>query len=136
MSAGWDDLFARLAPFAGGTLGLDANDGDGIAWSVDSFRRLRADRETIVFLGHAGRFYYPLWQEFWAINNNVLYLTEEMGIRSLGELRRVLNSSLEKEEGYRTEIRFVVVRCRTRPPNAVPMGGLELDVDDLEEVSA
>lgn len=70
---------------------------------------------TVVVYEHEQQYYYPLSMEFRLIDNNVLYLTEELRVNSMSEVFRILSSSMEKEEKWSNVFELVVVHTKRRP---------------------
>ena len=86
--------------------------------SLDYFRAVKQETELFLFIEFENKYYYPLWLEFRSINNHVLFLTEELGINSFNLLRRVLQSSMAKEEKWVNEMKALVYHSKTAPKNS------------------
>lgn len=82
---------------------------------LENFRKNIQDREMVLFFEFDNLLYLPVWFEFRSINNNLLYLIIELSIKDFGTLRRILASSLEKEEHIETEIKALVYKT-LKPP--------------------
>lgn len=86
--------------------------------SLDYFRAVKQETELFLFIEFENRYYYPLWLEFRSINNHVLFLTEELGINSFNLMRRILQSSMAKEEKWVNEMKALVYHTKSTPINA------------------
>jgi hypothetical protein len=53
--------------------------------------------------------------EFRLIDNNVLYLTEELGIDSIEKIFQLLTSSMNKEEKWSNEFIAIIVHTKQEP---------------------
>ena len=100
------------------------------------FRKLTPDVEHVLFYQHGNDIYFPVWFEFRSINNNLLYLFLEYQINSFDIVQQILNSSLEKEEKYRTTIRAVVVHVDQQPDRCMLLPGFIIEDEfrvDIDE---
>ncbi len=80
-----------------------------------NFRDALYPVSMVVVYEHAGRYYYPYSLEFRLIDNNILYLIEELKIDSMDEVFRVLTSSMNKEEQWSNQFEAVVVHLKNPP---------------------
>lgn len=69
----------------------------------------------MVFYEYNDRYYYPIALEFRLIDNNILYLTEELGITSIEQMFQMLTSSMNKEEQWSNEFVAVIVHVKQEP---------------------
>lgn len=83
--------------------------------SFANFRQARFDISIIILYKFEGNYYYPTTLEYRLIDNNVLYLLEELSIKSMEEVFRVLTSSMEKEEKWTNKFVLGVVHL-LKPP--------------------
>lgn len=81
----------------------------------EHFKKALFPISTIVFYEHGGMYYYPLAMEFRLIDNNILYLTEELGVNTAEEMFRILTSSMNKEEKWSNEFKLCVVHTKNKP---------------------
>ena len=95
-----------------------------------NFRKNTQDQELILFFEFENSLYFPVWFEFRSINNNLLFLFLEYGINDFKLLRRVLNSSLEKEEHYQAAFFALVYRTKMRPPFSHQLPDFQIDDED------
>ena len=82
---------------------------------LENFRKNTQDQEIILFYEFQGMLYFPVWFEFRSINNNLLYLFEEFAIEDFKTLKRILVSSLEKEEHYEADFIPLIYRTKSMP---------------------
>ena len=111
-----DDRFIRntVKDFVSCT--ITSVDEVGIASTYyEKFKKALHPISTIVIYEHNNSYYYPLALEFRLIDNNILYLTEELGITSVEEMFRILTSSMNKEEKWSNEFELVVVHLKAEP---------------------
>lgn len=83
--------------------------------ACENFRKVHQNCELFLFLSYKGQIYFPLWFEFRSINNNLLFLFEELEIDSFDLLQRILNSSLEKEEKWTTQMKAIIYHVKQEP---------------------
>lgn len=88
------------------------------------FKKALFPVSVIVIYEYNHRYFYPLTLEFRLIDNNILYLTEELGITSVDEMFRILTSSMNKEEKWSNKFTLAVVHV-----NAMPKYCFELSKD-------
>lgn len=100
----------------------------------ENFRDNKQDTELVLFFYFENKFYFPLWFEFRSINNNILFLIKEFEVDSFGLLRRILVSSLEKEEHYTAEIQALVYHPLQAPPHSVIIENFEILAADRIDV--
>lgn len=92
------------------------DDGGEATVEYAPYREALFPKATFVVYEHKGRHYYPLTLEFRLVDNNLLYIIEELKTDSMSETFRILSSSVEKEEEWSTTFELVVVHL-LRPPH-------------------
>ncbi len=97
--------------------------------SLDYFRAVKQETELFLFLEWNNNYYYPLWLEFRSINNHVLFLTEELQIDSFNLLRRILQSSMAKEEKWVNEMKSLVFHVDTEPSHCHKLTNFTIEDD-------
>jgi len=100
-----------------------------------NFRDNKQDRELVLFFEFQGDIYFPVWFEFRSINNNLLFLIEEYRIRDFTEVKRILLSSLAKEEHYAAEIKALVYRTSRVPSFSFRLPGFHIPAEDRIDVT-
>lgn len=90
---------------------------DGVNAKVEYayFKQALYPTSHIVFYEYNDRFYYPIALEFRLIDNNILYLTEELGINSVEKMFQMLTSSMNKEEKWSNEFIAIIVHANQEP---------------------
>ncbi len=83
--------------------------------SFAKFKEARFDTSIIVLYEFEGNFYYPNTLEYRLIDNNILYLIEELSIRNMEDVFRVLASSMEKEEKWTNKFVLTLVHLNRIP---------------------
>lgn len=96
----------------------------------ENFRRNQQDQELILFFEYQGELYFPVWFEFRSINNNLLFLFCEYGIKEFSTLVKILSSSLEKEERYQTVFKAIVYKTKNKPSFVHPLPGFMIESSD------
>lgn len=107
-------------------------EGHKLLFEFEHFRNLKSPVELILFYKYEGRFYYPIIFEFRGINNNLLYLIEELKFDKFSQLAQLLNSSLEKEENFETQIKAIVCHMPSEPKYCYPLSSFEVDTECIE----
>lgn len=97
--------------------------------SLDYFRAVKQEPELFLFIEFENKYYYPLWLEFRSINNHVLFLTEELGINSFNLMRRILQSSMAKEEKWVNEMKALVYHTKVLPKNSHLLKNFTIESD-------
>ena len=92
---------------------VDDNGNANIGYAY--FKQALYPDSHIVFYEYNNRYYYPLALEFRLIDNNVLYLTEELGITSVEKMFQMLTSSMNKEEKWSNEFTAIIVHTKQEP---------------------
>lgn len=87
----------------------------------ENFRQAKQTDEYILFFQHGSTLFYPYSMEFRYIENNVLFLIVEYQINSFSMLRRVLNSSYEKEERFEVNIQALIYHTNELPNFCHPL---------------
>lgn len=98
------------------------------------FKQARYDVSYIVIYEYSEEYYYPMALEYRLIDNNILYLTEELKIRTASELFRVLSSSMEKEEKWTNEFKLALVHLKNKPNRCHKLNGFIIDDVDITHV--
>lgn len=93
--------------------GVDSRGNAEIGYAY--FKQALYPDSHIVFYKYNDRYYYPLALEFRLIDNNVLYLTEELGINSVEKMFQMLTSSMNKEEQWSNEFIAIIVHVKQEP---------------------
>jgi hypothetical protein len=93
----------------------NVNDVGDVNIHRENFRLVVSEKSNIIFYEHGGEYYYPLTFEFRLIDNNILYLVQELSVVNTDELKRVLISSMEKEEHASAKYEIVVVHLQSPP---------------------
>jgi hypothetical protein len=96
-------------------------DVHSITVSNENFRDAKQLEEYLLFFQHEQMLYYPYATEFRYIENNVLFLLVEYQINSFSMLRRVLNSSYEKEERVEVNIQALIYHTKEKPSFCHPL---------------
>jgi len=81
------DHFLKCVPDLFNSCTITKVSVDGLAQvEYEHFKKALFPISTIIFYEHGDKYYYPLAMEFRLIDNNILYLTEELGVNSAEEL--------------------------------------------------
>lgn len=96
------------------------------------FKEARFDVSCIVIYEYSGEYYYPITLEYRLIDNNILYLTEELGVKSIKEVFNILSSSMEKEEKWTNHFKLVLVHLKNKPKYCHKM--IDFIIDDVDKV--
>lgn len=91
------------------------------------FKEARYNVSFIVIYEYNSEYYYPMALEYRLIDNNILYLTEELGIKTASELFKVLSSSMEKEEKWTNEFKLALVHLRNKPNRCFKLNNFIVD---------
>jgi hypothetical protein len=83
-----------------------------------NFRFARFDTSSIVIWEHNSIYYYPLALEYRLIDNNILYLIKELQLNSISEIIHILESSMEKEEGWTNKFKLFVCHLNNPPTHS------------------
>lgn len=98
------------------------------------FKEARYDTSFIVIYEYMQEYYYPMALEYRLIDNNILYLIEELSIKTTSELFRVLRSSMEKEEKWTNEFKLALVHLKNKPNRCHKLNGFIIDDVDITHV--
>lgn len=79
------------------------------------FKKALFPISALIFYEHGGELYYPHSLEFRLIDNNILYLIEELKIGGVREMIKVLESSMEKEEKWSNVFEIYCVHLKNKP---------------------
>jgi hypothetical protein len=109
------------------------NENETVSVSLDNFRTAKNETEYFLFLKWQGNFYYPLWLEFRSINNNLLYLTDELQIKSFNTIRAILQSSMAKEEKWVNEMQALIYHVKQEPQFCHLLDGFTIEPDHSRE---
>lgn len=100
----------------------------------ENFRKAEQRDEYVLFFQHGSTLFYPYAMEFRYIENNVLFLIVEYQIHSFAMLRRVLNSSYEKEEHYEVNIQALVYHTNDMPHFCHPLPSFVIEPEHKTEL--
>jgi hypothetical protein len=127
------DNFIRDDEFISCTITqVDSNGLANIEYSP--FKKALYPLSIIVVYEYQDIFYYPLSLEFRLIDNNILYLTEELKIHSALEIFRVLTSSMNKEEKWSNDFKLVVVHVKNEPKYCTKLKQFDISNVDVEHI--
>jgi len=98
------------------------------------FKEARYDVSYIVIYEYEHEYYYPMVLEYRLIDNNILYLTEELNIKTASELFRVLSSSMEKEEKWTNEFKLALVHLKNKPKRCFKLNNFIVNNVDTTHV--
>ena len=98
------------------------------------FKEARFDVSCIVIYEFSGEYYYPMALEYRLIDNNILYLTEELGVKTIKEVFDILSSSMEKEEKWTNHFKLILVHLKNKPLYCHKMDGFMIDNVDMVEI--
>ena len=96
----------------------------------ENFRQSKMHVEHILFFSFENKLYFPIWFEFRSINNHLLFLFKELQINSFEQLRKILVSSLKKEEGIEANVIPLVFHTQKMPTFCVELADFKVDVND------
>ncbi len=99
----------------------------------ENFRDAKQTDEYLLFFQHDSVLFYPYAMEFRYIENNVLFLIVEYGIDSFDMLRRVLNSSYEKEEHFTVNIQALIHHTKKQPKFCHPLPSFVIEPEYRSE---
>jgi hypothetical protein len=89
----------------------------------------------ILFYEFQGEYYYPISMEFRLIDNNVLFLLNELGIEKFYELSLLLTSSFKREEEREVDFFAIVYKLNELPKFSIKIPKLIFnDQDEVIEV--
>lgn len=97
---------------------------------LENFRKNQQDQELFLFFKFNNTYYFPLWFEFRSINNNLLFLLKEYQVTSFTELKKILASSLQKEEHYKTTFKAIIFETKTLPPHSIVLDEFIIESED------
>lgn len=127
-----DDLFIRKDTDIAISCTITAIDNDKAVTEYSYFKRALFPVSIIVIYEYNNRYYYSLAMEFRLIDNNILYLTEELGITSIKELFKILTSSMNKEEKWSNEFKLAVVHVKSMPKYCIELSK-DFNVDNIKQ---
>lgn len=111
--------------------GVDSS-GNAIV-EFSPFRQARFDVSCIVLYEHENLYYYPMTMEYRLIDNNILYLTEELQVQSMKEVFDILSSSMEKEEKWTNKFKLILVHLKNKPNYCHLLKNFQIgDVDRID----
>jgi hypothetical protein len=99
---------------------------DQVEFVSQNFRQLKMDREYVLFYRFEGRLYFPVWFEFRSINNNLLFLFNELKVDSFKDLKEILQSSFSKEEKMNLEVLPLVCELDKMPSFCVELKNFKI----------
>lgn len=109
------------------------NHGNAIV-SYANFKEARFDTSFIVLYEHNNKYYYPIFLEYRLIDNNLLYLIQELSVSSMEEVFKVLSSSMEKEEKWTNKFLLALVHLKKPPMYCFELQNFELGNIDMVEI--
>jgi hypothetical protein len=120
-----NDKFIRDKEFISCT--ITSVTDDGLA-KIDyaPFKKALFPISTIVIYEYQNNYYYPLAMEFRLIDNNILYLIEELGINKISKIFQVLTSSMDKEEKWSNEFELSVIHLIKEPKYCLKLKDLDI----------
>jgi hypothetical protein len=127
-----DDMFIRHNTDIAISCTITDIDSNNALTAYSYFKQALFPVSVIVVYEYNNRYYYPLTLEFRLIDNNILYLTEELGITSVEELFRILTSSMNKEEKWSNEFKLAVVHLKTLPKYCFELSN-EFNIDNVPQ---
>lgn len=128
-----NDKFIRDEQFTSCT--ITQVDSSGLAnIEYSPFKKALYPLSIIIIYEYENTFYYPLSLEFRLIDNNILYLIEELKIYSVSEIFRVLTSSMNKEEKWSNEFKLVVVHLKKEPRYCTKLQKFDISDVDIEHI--
>jgi hypothetical protein len=99
------------------------------------FRDAVEKRCGILFYEFEGDFYYPISMEFRLIDNNVLFLLNELGIEKFYELSLLLTSSFKREEEREVDFFALIYKLKELPKFSIKIPKLIFgEKDEVIEV--
>lgn len=98
------------------------------------FKEARYEVSYIVIYEYNSEYYYPMALEYRLIDNNILYLTEELGITKASILFKVLRSSMEKEEKWTNDFKLALVHLRNKPNRCFKLNNFIVDDVDTTHI--
>ena len=96
-----------------------------------NFRKAVEKECGILFYEHEGTIYYPYAMEFRLIDNNILFLLDELKLKSFSELTSLLESSFKREEGRSVTFFAIVVKCLKKPRFSQALNDFVFDNEDV-----
>lgn len=99
-----------------------------------NFREADEPEELILFFRFNGMLFYSHALEFRYIENNILFIIIEYNVETFSELVTILNSSYEKEEGYRVNIKAAVYDMDQRPRFSYPLPNFQIEPEYLIQI--
>ena len=98
------------------------------------FREAVYESCGIVFYKYKNTYYYPISMEFRYIDNNILFLTEELRINNFLDLSSVLKSSFKREEGRDVDFFAIIKKLEAEPRACVKMKDFIICEKDSEVI--
>lgn len=98
------------------------------------FRQARFETSVIVLYEYDGVYYYPITLEYRLIDNNVLYLIEELSVNSMEKVFQVLSSSMEKEERWTNKFVLCLAHLNKKPKYCHELKNFEIGNVELIEI--
>ncbi len=89
----------------------------------------------ILFYEFQNELYYPFSMEFRLIDNNILFLIEELKISCFSDLSIVLKSSFKREEGKEVEFFPVLHKTKSMPKFSLKLSNFKIDADDVKIIA-
>ena len=95
-----------------------------------NFREAVEKRCGVLFYEYAGDFYYPISMEFRLIDNNVLFLLNELKIDRFDHLALLLTSSFKREEEREVSFFAVIYELSEVPKFSIKIPSLIFSDED------
>lgn len=100
-----------------------------------NFRKAVANKCGILFFMYNNMVYYPISMEYRLIDNNILFLIEELSINSFNDLSDLLASSFKREEGRDVQFFGVLYYSKSKPPLCIELKDFTFESrDDVIEI--
>lgn len=128
-----NDFIRHTTPITSCTITHVDTNGDAEV-KFAHFKEARYDVSYIVIYEYNSEYYYPMALEYRLIDNNILYLTEELGITKASEVFRVLRSSMEKEEKWTNKFKLALVHLKNKPNRCFKLNNFIVDDVDTTHV--
>lgn len=95
---------------------VDIKDNLDLVLESEYFKKALSEVSIIPFVKYKEDYYYLLEHEFRLIDNNILFLINELRVKSSSKLTEILRSSMLKEEGWSNVFKIAVVESNEKPP--------------------
>ena len=112
----------------------DINDKGVADDKYEYFKKALFDTSYLIIYEYNGKYYYPLSLEYRLIDNNILYLTEELKIKSIKKIFQVLTSSMNKEEKWSNKFKLSIIHLKSVPKFSYKLNSMIIDIDEVNHV--